>query len=105
MAPTTLRGKLHPTRIRYGRDGKMAALVACILGESWTSPEIHALTVTSDGFVLGSEDGLANRFIGAFTSLQDNWARLLDFAKLTEDERDVADTLFFQATGRSAHAA
>lgn len=47
----TLARKLHPDRFS-AMSGKMAAIVAFILGESWTEPEIAALAVTSDGFVL-----------------------------------------------------
>jgi hypothetical protein len=46
----TIADKLHPDRFS-AMSGKMAAIVAYILGESWTEPEIAALSVTSDGFV------------------------------------------------------
>ena len=46
-----LAEKLHPDRFS-AMSGKMAAIIGYILGESWTEPEIAALSVTSDGFVL-----------------------------------------------------
>jgi hypothetical protein len=44
----TLTEKLNPDRFSE-MSGKMAAIVAYILAESWTEPEITALSVTSDG--------------------------------------------------------
>lgn len=98
----TIRRKLSPTVVKYGRDGKMAAIVACIIGEEWTTPALHGLTVTSDDFVLGCRDGMANHFIGELASLRDNWKRLLDFAELTEIEKEEANALFLRTTGRAA---
>ena len=43
--------KLNPARYPY-MSGKMAAIVGCILGESFTEPEIAELVVTSDGYLL-----------------------------------------------------
>lgn len=43
--------QLHPDRFS-AMSGKMAAIVGYIVGEAWTEPEIAALSVTSDGFVL-----------------------------------------------------
>lgn len=97
----TLIEKLHPNAIRYGRDGKMVALVGCILGQDWTTPRLQALTVTSDGFVLGVVGGLANDFVGAFSELSKNWRNLCEFAGLTVEEKRVAGEMFKRATGRS----
>ena len=46
----TLADKLHPDRFS-SMSGRMAAIVAYVLGESWTEPAIESLSVTSDGFV------------------------------------------------------
>ena len=46
-----LAAKLHPDRYT-AMSGKMAAIVAYILGDRWTEPAISELVVTSDGFVL-----------------------------------------------------
>ncbi len=53
-------------------SGKMAAIVGYILGESWTEPEIAALSVTSDGFVLTDAE-----FFGEAADLDRNLLNLL----------------------------
>src|SRR3990170_7976976 len=63
-------------------SGKMAAIVGYILGESWTEPEIAALSVTSDGFVLTDAE-----FFGEAADLDRNLLNLLIVAELTADER------------------
>ena len=101
--PTTktkpiLAKKLHPTRFS-AMSGKMIALVAHIIGETWTDPAIAELVETSDGFVLARHEGDCgcDDFIGSISELQSNWERLLDVAKLTATERKTADQLFQQA--------
>jgi hypothetical protein len=93
--------QMHPARVGYGHDGKMCAIVACILGQDWTDPSIRALTVTSDGFLLASVGAsLANDFIGTLSELSRNWQRLCDHCKLTPAERSVAGKMFQRATSR-----
>ena len=77
----TLAGKLHPDRFS-AMSGKMAAIVGYILGESWTEPEIAALSVTSDGFVLTDAE-----FFGEAADLDRNLLNLLVAAETTADER------------------
>jgi len=60
----------------------MAAIVGFILGEPWTEPEIAALSVTSDGFVL-TDAG----FFGEAADLDRNLLNLLVAAEVTTDER------------------
>jgi len=67
----TLADKLRPDRFS-AMSGKMAAIVGFILGESWTTPEIAALSVTSDGFVL-TDAG----FFGEASDLDRNLLNLL----------------------------
>ena len=90
-----LRRKLHPARFP-NMSGRMAAIVGNILGGVWASPAIRRLHVTSDGFVLAENVGEvgANHFIGALSELGSNWTRLLDAARLTEAERNLADRVF-----------
>jgi len=90
-----LKLKLHPSRFT-AMSGKMASIVAFIVGEVWTNPALQSLTVTSDGFVLGTRSGDigANDFIGAKTDLLDNWKNLLTAAGLSEDEKYTASHLF-----------
>jgi hypothetical protein len=63
-------------------SGKMAAIVGYILGESWTEPEIAALSVTSDGFVLTDAE-----FFGEAADLDRNLLNLLVAAEVTPEER------------------
>ena len=63
-------------------SGKMAAIGGYILGVSWTEPEIAALSVTSDGFVLTDAE-----FFGEAADLDRNLLNLLVAAETTSDER------------------
>jgi hypothetical protein len=79
----TLASKLHPERFS-AMSGKMAAIVGFILGESWTTPEIEALSVTSDGFVLTDAE-----FFGEAADLDRNLLNLLAAAEVTPVEREA----------------
>jgi hypothetical protein len=82
-------------------SGRLAAVVACILGCKWTSPAIAELLVTSDGHVLARNEGDCghNNYIGTAANLEANWRRLLDAAELTVAEHQEAETAY----QRSAH--
>ena len=84
----TLATKLHPDRFS-AMSGKMAAIVGYILGESWTEPEIAALSVTSDGFVLTDAE-----FFGEAADLDRNLLNLLLAAETTSDERTEFERLY-----------
>jgi hypothetical protein len=94
----TLAQKLHPARFT-AMSGKMAAIVACILGQQWTSPAIAELVVTSDGHVLARNVGDCghNDYIGTVANLEDNWQRLLNAAGLTAAEYQEAQGAFQRA--------
>jgi hypothetical protein len=77
----TLGEKLHPDRFT-AMSGKMTAIVAYVLGESWTEPPILALSVTSDGYVTTDSD-----FLGEASDLDRNLLNLLIAAGLTTEER------------------
>jgi len=81
MAALTLAEKLRPDRFSE-MSGKMAAIVGYILGESWTEPEIVALSVTSDGFVTTESE-----FMGEAADLDRNILNLLVAAELSAEER------------------
>lgn len=87
--------KLNPRRFT-AMSPRMSAIVGCILGEKFTVPSLAALTVTSDGMVLGMADGDIgfNVFIDRKSELDRNWNNLLDVAGLTEFERKMADGLY-----------
>lgn len=91
----TLKEKMNPKRFT-AMSPRMASIVAYILGESWVTPQVSGLMVTSDKFVLASVKGDCgyNHFIGAESDLQSNWNRLLGCAGLGLDERTTADKLF-----------
>jgi hypothetical protein len=84
----TLAIKLHPDRFS-AMSGKMAAIVGYILGESWTEPEIAALSVTSDGFVLTDAE-----FFGEAADLDRNLLNLLVAAEVTPEERADFERLY-----------
>jgi hypothetical protein len=88
VAGTTIADKLRPDRFS-AMSSKMAAIVAYILGESWTEPEIAALSVTSDGFVLTDAE-----FFGEAADLDRNLLNLLVAAVLTPEERAEFERLY-----------
>ncbi len=87
--------KLHPKNFSE-MSGKFAAIVAYILGVTWTGVEFDAIMVTSDGMVLGQfkDDVGMNEFIGAYSDLKRNWDTLLKAAGLTSLEHDEATERF-----------
>ena len=87
--------KLHPSRFT-AMSGKMAAIVAHIVGERWTSLAIVELVATSDGHLLACHEGDCgcNDYLGTVDNLKSNWARLLEVADLMPEERQEADRLF-----------
>lgn len=88
MAALTLAEKLRPDRFS-AMSGKMAAIVGYILGESWTEPEIAALSVTSDGYVTTDSE-----FFGEAADLDRNLLNLLLAADLTSEERSKFERLY-----------
>jgi hypothetical protein len=96
----TLAEKLHPARFP-NMSGKMAAIVAYILNQTWTSPSIIELMVTSDGHLLACHEGDCgcNDYLGWASDLEANWNRLLDVAGLSPAERKEAEAAFEQAMG------
>lgn len=80
--------KLHPSRLRV--SGKFHAILSCLLGQSgWTNPELAGVTVTSDGFLLGMQQGDIgyNEFIGSKADLDRNLDGVAKAAGLTKQER------------------
>ncbi len=90
----TVPSKLHPSRFT-GMSGKMTAIVAYVLGQHWTEPQIAELII-NDGVVLAREVGDVgyNTFIGSAQDLETNVSNLLAVAGLTEHERAIWDTLY-----------
>jgi hypothetical protein len=97
---SSLIRKLHPTRFPRMTE-RMAAIVGFLLDETFTTPAITELIVTSDHFVLAQADGEigANRFIGTYADLLRNWLDLVCGAGLTTAERIEADARFAARIG------
>jgi len=76
----------------------MAAMVAFVIGESWTMPEIGSLSITSDGYLVGypMTAGMLghSEFYGSADDLERNVHNLLDVADLTDEERSQWDKLY-----------
>jgi len=91
----SLKKKLHP-QCFTGMSGKFAAIVGYVIGAVFTEPTIVEMVVTSDDFVVARDAGDCgcNSFIGARTSVESNWDKLMAAADLTPEERAVADAMF-----------
>ena len=64
----SLTAKLHPDRFTE-MSPKMTAIIAYVLGEEWTDPQIAWMSVSSDGYVTTDADFLgdaADLWIGPF---------------------------------------
>lgn len=81
---TVLVQKLHPARFT-GMSPKMAAIVGYLVGEEWTDPAIHELSITSDGVVI-AWTSMGDQIIGGASDLEMNLRRLVEAAELTEEE-------------------
>jgi hypothetical protein len=83
-----LAAKLSPAKVRV--SPMFHAILACLLGQTgWSRPELAAVTVTNDGFLLGMAEGDVgfNHFLGAKADLDDNLSGLADAMGLTPKEK------------------
>jgi hypothetical protein len=87
----------EPNQIRLETARKLAvvqvsdhfrAILGCLLGESWTSPRLVEMVVTSDGHLLGRCDGDAEfkAFLGESDDLIRNIHGVAPVADLDGDE-------------------
>jgi hypothetical protein len=69
-------------------SGFFTAVLACLLGEEWTTPRIEQLCVTSDGHLLARGEGQAGYdiYIGSAMELVKNIHGLAPVAGLDGDE-------------------
>lgn len=76
-----IAAKLRKVRV----SPKFAAILACMVGESWTTPSLSSLTSTSDGFLLGARAGDIgyNDFLGTVDDLERNVRGVAEVAGLT----------------------
>lgn len=86
MVSRNLAEKLHPRNFT-GMSGKMAAIVAYLLGEVWTEPHILEISITSDGILDAFTSCYEHDWLGSASDLEDNLLRLMDAAKLSAKER------------------
>lgn len=78
--------KAIATKLKRVRvSGKFAAILACMVGEEWTTPALSSLTCTSDGFLLGCRKGDMgyNDFLGSVDDLERNVRGVSEVAGLT----------------------
>jgi hypothetical protein len=73
--------KLDPARVKT--SSRFTALLAYLLEEHWTSPELDGLKVTSDGSVL---NGDGNTFLGRVEDLERNLRGVAKSGGLTAAE-------------------
>ena len=99
-AKVRLQHKLAPNRFP-NMSPLMAAIVGHLVDFVFVQPPIREIVVTSDDFVLArvGEDSGANLFIGSYTQLLENWARLLTSAGLTNAEWIEAEAQFAAKIG------
>lgn len=92
---SALGEKLHPRRFTE-MSPFMAAIVAYVLGESWTEPAIAEVTVSEaeDLVYVRKADSAGFDGLQSLTDLRNNWNRLIDAAELTPEERSEAVALF-----------
>lgn len=76
-----------------GYSGKMVAIMARILGQHWTNPDMQELSVTSDGFLTEAFGG----FLGGADSLDHNLELVVGAAEL--DEREMTLMLSLARAG------
>ena len=90
-----LAEKLHPNRFT-AMSPKIAAIVAYVIGERYTTPHIESMIKTSDGMVLARQSGDIgyNTFIGHISEVDSNWNRLINAAGLTPEEKKEAMSLY-----------
>jgi hypothetical protein len=89
--------KLHPRRFPR-MSAKFAAVLGAMLGQTWMSPALVELVITSDGFLLGRHEGepTCKEFLGPESWLKDNLAKLLDTPEvdLSEQEKQLVWTAY-----------
>lgn len=88
----------EPEQIRQGCARKLRsvevsehfqAILGCLLGEDWTSPQLVEMVVTSDGHLLGRCNGEAEfkAFLGEVDDLIRNIHGVAPIAELDGDEQ------------------
>lgn len=78
--------KMHPSKLRV--SPKFHAILACMLGQKWTTPWYTSLCITSDGCLLGERAGDVgfNDFIGDVADLEANLRGVCQAIRASETE-------------------
>ena len=89
--------KLNPRRFPH-MSGKMAAILGQMLGQEWTDPPLAELCITSDGFLLGMQEGDVgfNEVLGTEADLKNNLTQLVELPEvgLTGKEKALIWQIF-----------
>ena len=95
----SLQVKLDPRRFP-NMSPEFAAVVGCLLQIHVTEPRLVEIMVTSDGWLLGQNEGDMgfNEFLGTRAWLLENWEKLISLPEvgLTDDECQAARELVAQ---------
>jgi hypothetical protein len=83
----SLTANLHPNRLT-AMSPKMTTIIADVVGEEWTDPQIGWLSVSSDGYATTDSD-----FPGDAADLDRNIRKLLIAAQLSPAERQESARL------------
>lgn len=76
--------KLHPHRIKTGP--LLTAFLSKMLGQDWVKPRMETSCITSDGFILSNDHGLAGGPIAHVDQLTANLRGIATTAGLTPEE-------------------
>jgi hypothetical protein len=91
---TRLIKKLHPGNFGHITD-TMAAVLGYLLEARFTKPAIEAITVTEGLFLFADTDKPEEgHYLGHYRDLVRSWRELLCMARLTTEERMLAESLF-----------
>ena len=98
MSNEALQQKLH-ARGWPKLSGKMVAILACILDQRWTQPQLQHLHITDDGWLLAEHAGDcgANHLLGCAEDLDRNLGNILRLAELTPTEEIDFEKAYRQA--------
>lgn len=79
-----LAEKLKPGALAV--SPKFHSILGYLVSETWTSPCLLSLSITSDGYLLGFTDGLVSVFLGNARDLARNLLGMRDEGIITDGE-------------------
>jgi hypothetical protein len=84
----SLRAKLSPL-VFPNVSGLLIAVVAFVIGAEWTEPRLAALSVTTDGHVVATDDDMRSVYVAPMTEVERNVRGMLDASDCDAGERDL----------------